>query len=637
MIKSVSSILFLTLLGFSIGLNSQNKSPLEAVLLKGFLSTDSSEVYFASARKLIKTQADSANYLYFKAFKTQSLSQRDSAMYYFDRAIPLLKEVDSLNRLRKSYNQYHYLNLDQGNYEQALEYTQKALSIAEKLRDTANISLHLSDIGNIYHEFEDYKKGIIYGKKAFAVMNSASKKVYKYLIFANNIIGINFDDWKKPDSALFYHYKNLEFLDYVEDTLRFSFVLNNIGNTLLKQKKYSKAKKYLMRALVMDKINENNYSLTSDYTNLATIAYNENQNVLAEQYFKEAENYAKKSGSLEKVRDLTLQQAWFYKKIGDFKKAYEFQEQFFVLRDSVFNKERAGKIAEMEAKYETEKKEKDLAQSRAYLAESELKIKQKNIFIYGMIALALFVGVVGFLVYRQQKLKNNQLQKEADLKTALAKIETQNQLQEQRLRISRDLHDNIGSQLTFIISSIDTLKMRLTDVGSEVTTTLAAISNFTSQTIYELRDTIWAMNKTEISIEDLQTRILNFIEKAKISSDVNFQFRIDKDLLTEKEFTSVQGMNIYRIMQEAVNNALKYADATEILVLLSQPTLSIEKRMNHKSSFMMEIKDDGKGFNFEKSSFGNGLENIKKRANDLGGTVTINSNVGSGTTLQLIC
>ena len=77
----------------------------------------------------------------------------------------------------------------------------------------------------------------------------------------------------------------------------------------------------------------------------------------------------------------------------------------------------------------------------------------------------------------------------------MAKIETQNKLQEQRLRISRDLHDNIGAQLTFIISSIDNLKFGFTDISEKLGSKLSNISSFTQQTIYELRDTIWAMNK----------------------------------------------------------------------------------------------------------------------------------------------
>lgn len=607
----------------------------EILLRKAYNATDSSEIYFKEVRKLLKTKADSASYFYFKVFKTKALYQPDSSIYYTEKAIPLLIKMDSLDRLRKVYNNAHYVKLERGNYEDALEYSHKALSMAEKLKDTALISLHLSDIGNVYHDFEDYEKGVFYGKKAYAIMNLVPKKKYKYLIFANNIIGINFDDWKKPDSALFYHYKNLKFLDKVEDTLRFTFVLNNIGNTLLKQEKYSEAKKFLSRALVMDKIKNSNYSLSSDYMNLATIAYNENQNKLAEEYFKVAENYAKKSGSIEKIRDLTLQRAWFYKKIGDYKQAYDFQEEFFVLRDSVFNKERATKVAEMETKYETEKKEKQLAETRANLAERELQVKRKNTIVFGMTALVLFIGILGFLVYRQQKLKNSQLKKESELKFALAKIETQNQLQEQRLRISRDLHDNIGSQLTFIISSIDNLKFSLKSITNLEGDKLSRISEFTVHTIYELRDTIWAMNKTNISIEDLQARILNFIEKAKTSCNVDFHFNVDKQLLDETHFNSLQGMNIYRIIQESVNNVLKHAKASKINVSLSRTSASFKNETNNDTSFKLEIVDNGKGFNLDEIEYGNGLQNIKKRTLDLNGKLEVQSELGEGTQIQV--
>ena len=91
-------------------------------------------------------------------------------------------------------------------------------------------------------------------------------------------------------------------------------------------------------------------------------------------------------------------------------------------------------------------------------------------------------------------------------------IELQNKLHEQRLAISRDLHDNIGAQLTFIISSVDSLKYAFADGNPKLEDKLNNISSFTKETIYELRDTIWAMNKEEITIEDLKTRISNFIE-----------------------------------------------------------------------------------------------------------------------------
>jgi len=295
-----------------------------------------------------------------------------------------------------------------------------------------------------------------------------------------------------------------------------------------------------------------------------------------------------------------------------------------LLRDSIFNIERAEKVVELETKYETEKKEKDLAETRANLAESKLKIKQKNSYIFGSLALAVLLALAGYLFYSQQKLKNRQLQKEGELKAALYKIETQNKLQEQRLRISRDLHDNIGSQLTFIISSINNLKYGFKDMGDKLSERLSGISVFTSQTIYELRDTIWAMNKNNITWEDLQASISNFINTANRAEDkISFNFSIAEGLDLDEIFSSVQGMNIYRIIQEAVNNSLKYAAASSVSVSVSKID----------DTYKVEIKDDGSGFDESTIEKGNGLANIRKRAKDLGGTAKIISDLGEGTTV----
>jgi signal transduction histidine kinase len=545
-------------------------------------------------------------------------------LFYSEKVKPLLADLDSLERLRKVFLETHYVHLNKGNYDEALNNIQNALTLAEKLKDTAMISLHNSDKAVIYHDFEDYKKGVEYGKKAYAIMDRATNKNYKHLIIANNAIGINFDDWKKPDSALFYHYKNLDLLKKVDDSIYYGFVFNNIGNTLLKAKKYSEAKKIINRSLVINKIRKRDYNLATNYTNLATIASEEGNNTLAKTYFLEANNFAQQSKSIEKVRDVLRQEALFYKKIGDYKSSLEKQEAFYVLRDSIFNIEKAEKVVELETKYETVKKEKDLAKTRADLAESQMEIKQKNSYIFGSLALAVLLAFVGYLFYNQQKLKNLQLQKEAELKTALVKIETQNKLQEQRLRISRDLHDNIGSQLTFIISSINNLRFGFKDMGDELSGKLSGISGFTSQTIYELRDTIWAMNKNDITWEDLQARISNFISTANSAEDkVLFNFNIADGLALDKEFASVQGMNIYRIIQEAVNNSLKYAAATSV-------TVSVSKM---DDTYKVEIKDDGNGFDEATIKKGNGLTNIRKRAEDLGGTVKIISILGEGTTV----
>src|SRR5690606_32195444 len=124
---------------------------------------------------------------------------------------------------------------------------------------------------------------------------------------------------------------------------------------------------------------------------------------------------------------------------------------------------------------------------------------------------------------------------------------TQNKLEEQRLAISRDLHDNIGAQLTFIISSLDNLKYGFSIEDEKLKNRLSGISTFTRSTITELRDTIWAMNKDEISFSDLRTRIANFIESAQSAAhNIQFDFYLDNNIPNTLSLSSLKGINVYR-------------------------------------------------------------------------------------------
>lgn len=196
-------------------------------------------------------------------------------------------------------------------------------------------------------------------------------------------------------------------------------------------------------------------------------------------------------------------------------------------------------------------------------------------------------------------------------------------MQEQRIAISRDLHDNIGTQVTFIISYINNISHAFDLKNLKLEDKLQNISSFTKATIVELRDTIWAMNSKQVSLEDLKLRIYNFIEKAKLPvQETSFNLAIDPEL-SNVIFSSVDGMNIYRVVQEAVYNRIKYAQATTITVDF--------KKQNH--SIIIEITDTGVGFEMNDVSFGNGIYNMKKRIKELQATFTLNSNLHKGTTI----
>jgi len=345
-----------------------------------------------------------------------------------------------------------------------------------------------------------------------------------------------------------------------------------------------------------------------------------------------AENYLNKSIAILKEinQKPNLNLAYtvlvdIYKKQQKFEKALAVQLEKESNYKEMISEKKEAALAEFKIVYETQKKEQELAENKVLLLENESKVKQKNYILIAVTALALFIGLVGFLIYRQQKIKNRQQEQEFKLKSAIVQIESQNELQQQRLSISRDLHDNIGAQLTFIISSVDNIKYAFDIQNPKLESKLANISNFTKATISELRDTIWAMNYNEISIEELQSRITNFIEKAKDAKEaIDFKFIIE-DGLSNLKLSAVVGMNCYRTIQEAINNAIKYAEATEVVIEV--------KKLEDK--IQIAIRDNGIGLDIHTVEKGNGLRNIQKRVEDIGGILSITSSYKHGTRVTI--
>ncbi|MFN3968417.1 tetratricopeptide repeat protein [Flavobacterium sp.] len=627
--KNFYYFIAITLL-FSVEANSQD---IKKTLIKAFTSQDSSYYYFKIAKKSIKTIEDEAQYYFCKNARCCDYNQLDSSIVYGQRALKLLQNSNDINSLLTVYNNLAKVYRKQGQYDKAIDYSLQGIRLAEKEKKENWIAFFNAMLSLTYHDFESYQKGVFYGKKALKFWVNQKEKNPDMISNALNAIAINFDDWNKPDSALFYHKKVFKYYKG-KDTLYTGETYNNIGNTLLKQKKFKEAKKWISSAL---KINDKNFEINNgvkdndyyyeratNYTNLATIAYELDDFNEAEKLFEKAYLYAKKSDNAEKLRDFYYHRAKFNKKRNNLSKAVQDQESYIKIRDSVFDVERAETFSELEAKYQNEKKEKQLLQSKSEIREREIEIENKNtqFLILGLISLALLCII--YLVYRQQKLKIKQQEQEFKLKSAIAKIETQNKLQEQRLTISRDLHDNIGSQLTFIISSVDNIKYAFDIQNAKLDHKLSGISDFAKSTIIELRDTIWAMNKSQITFEDLQTRIHNFVDKAKeAKSEIQFNFAVGAEL-KDLQFSSIEGMNIYRTIQEAINNSIKYAVAKNIDIF-------VEKI---KDKIQIVIKDDGKGFDLANTEKGNGLLNMQKRIEEIKGEFIMQS-TESGTNITI--
>jgi signal transduction histidine kinase len=591
-------------------LSIYKNNPKEAIIL----FNKSEEIATSSSQTLELARAKNGLGLVYR-----DLGEFEKAISYSQEAISATK--DTLLRA-SALNNIGVSKRSLGAYEDALTYYLQALDVYSTLGLKSEEATVTNNIGMVYSYLNITDKAIDYHLKAKEAFEELNNK--KGISEVYNNIAIIYANEGNLEKALDYFKYSLDIEHQLDDKKGIAESANNVGAVYYYMQKIDSALYYFEQSAQIERSIGNFAGVGASYNNIAQVLLENNRANDAKSFIDSAFYYAKAYKVAVDQETALLNYSQFYEATNDKDKALAYYKDFSNFRDSILNLETNSKVAQLEIEYQTEKKEKEILSQRADIAEKELDISKKNTYILGLGGLAVLLSLLGYLFYNQQKLKNRQLKKENELKDALLKIETQNKLQDQRLRISRDLHDNIGAQLTFIISSIDNLKYGF-KIPEKLSGKLKDISAFTTTTIYELRDTIWAMNKNEITFEDLQIRISNFIEKANIASqNIAFNFNVEDAVDKSVSFTSIKGMNIYRIIQEAINNALKYSEASQIAVDIAQ---------NNK--MRITISDDGKGFDKDNIDLGNGLLNMQKRASEINAKLSIDSEANKGTTITL--
>ncbi len=547
----------------------------------------------------------------------------DSSYYCYNKALFHVKKIKLPITEASIINNLGLLEWNKGKYTSAINYYNKAQRIFEQIGDEKGIADALSNIGLIYERLHDYKNSNKFTNESLKLREKIKDDYGMSVCYVN--LGNLYENQSNHSMAISFLKKAIVLKRKIDDQNGLATAQNNLATLLINDKNYKEALKSLYESLSISiKLNSKTnliyaYSGFTDY-------------YIAIKNLKKAIEYNDVSYSLAKDQNDAINKLNAlknYEKIAILNNDYEKAYSYSLLKDSIqgsLNSVDVQKaIKEIETKYEVEKNEKELLQSKVAIAKKELQIKKKNTHFQILSLISLALISIGFLIYRQQKLINRQQEQEFQLKSAINEIESQNKLHEQRLTISRDLHDNIGAQLTFVISSVDNLKFGNKITDTKITNQLTKISDFTKTTIIELRDTIWAMNSNEFSFDDLRSRILNFIEKAKSAKEeIEFLFSIDENLNTIK-LSSVVGINIYRTIQEAINNAIKYSNATKIEVKVSEI----------KGKISISIQDNGKGFDVAKVELGNGLNNMKKRIEEINGNIDMQSLINKGTIILI--
>ena len=195
-------------------------------------------------------------------------------------------------------------------------------------------------------------------------------------------------------------------------------------------------------------------------------------------------------------------------------------------------------------------------------------------------------------------------------------------MQQLRNKISSDLHDEVGSNLSSIAIYTQVLKKGLKD--SDLLPILDKITANSKESVTLMQDTVWALNPNNDSPERLFKRIKAYAKE--ILAEKNISYFQEADIAFEKIKLDMEDRkNLYLILKEGINNIAKHSEATKATLIVSEK--------NQKIFF--ELKDNGEGFETNKETEGNGLRNFKERAEESNFELKIESDKGKGTVLSI--
>ena len=198
-------------------------------------------------------------------------------------------------------------------------------------------------------------------------------------------------------------------------------------------------------------------------------------------------------------------------------------------------------------------------------------------------------------------------------------LQMQQEIQHERERISRDLHDNLGAYASAIASDAESISIDSLP-NKNILTNLKANA---SEIMTNLRDTIWALHKESISVTGISDRFKNYIKKIEASYPGK-EIIVNENIDSEQMLLPTVALNIYRIMQEALHNALKHSNADTIIILIKA-----------NGNVNISIADNGKGFASADNELGYGIQNMLARAKEVNLNLLIETNVPSGTIINI--
>lgn len=551
------------------------------------------------------------------------------------KAVDILGKIGDPKGIADCYaliaNKYFYQEF---NAAEAINYALKAIAVLEKNNDIKGQAPMLMLIGNAYIELGNEEKALeslIKSKEAYLLLNDRAGLAYSY-----NNIGLVYAGKRQYGYAYEQHCQALTIyrkLDTLAPAFGIAYTLGligsvqqNMGDSALDAanpqealKRFDSALYYFREQYKMETQRNASHrissiSLARSFLSLARLKSPAERKELLNKsyrYINEALTIAESEGFtpgrtnaysvLHEVDELS----------GNYKAAYDHYRLYVSYKDSLVTQENIDNANSYKTQYEYGKKEDQI---KLLATENELKTalaqkeNQRKNFALAGIGIIILIGGYGFYWFRKKK----RLQNEQTLMT-------------ERLRISRELHDEVGATLSGVAmySHLTKTQLQSQDLAG-VENSLNIMQDSSAQMVNKLNDIVWLINPVKSSLADLMQRLEEYTRNMAAAKNMEVEVNIT-GVVQQLQLNMEQRRNIYLFCKEAINNAAKYSGGT---------MLGLSVREEEKI-LKFSIKDNGNGFDPEVVKRGNGSDNLQQRADAIGAEYILHTSEGKGCEVSL--
>ncbi len=548
---------------------------------------------------------------------SSSSGSLDSSIYWFEQARSAAQDIKDPHLSATICSSLGRTLIAAGKAERAVATLLEGLRLTDQSPDLEQSIRLRINLTWAYLELKRYRDGIRLGRQTLTLLDSSLQWMALYIY---NNVAVCYGAEKQLDSARYFVSLGINAAEANKDYHALAnghFILGSIysdaGRNDLAIKEYEAARPFREKAGDPLYIVSDLYTLASLYQKTGNYAKGIKTGL-------QALSVAQEHHLLLKFENTYQILAMNYAGVGDFVNASKYYELWAEAKDSVYQQANAQAIADMETRYETKKKEQQIALQNATIATQKANIQRNYILIIGLVIVVLLVITILLLLRSRMQRRQEIVAREHELALQRTYMTASLESQEtERKRFAQDLHDGMGqliSALHFIVGRSAT--QDLSGELPKATTILNDMHREIRNIAYNLMPQVLIRDGILAALKEMAARVTETGQLAFIVSSFECPSR----------FSELTEISLYRIIQEWVNNILKYAHAGKIELQM----------VGHEGELTITIEDDGDGFDPLTLDYskGNGWKNIQSRVNLLGGTIDIDSMQGrKGTTLTV--